>query len=135
MHPTHYTEAAMVVSVSLFQLLHCVVIRHDAPRVIISYCGRQVVTNVIEYLLRLCSSHFCHSTQYHPLINIISMCADSCYKNWDESLPLTTCMYNTAQKETAGSSPFFLHCARTPSIASRTYFALLYILHTYILCK
>lgn len=129
-HLSRYAETAAVptataAQVALF-MLHFLILRHGAPRVIISDRGRQFVADVIEELLRLCTSRFRHSTPYHPqtngmtertnrtLTNMLAMYVDSDQKNWDELLPFVTYAYNTATHETTGYSPFFLLYARVP---------------------
>lgn len=129
-HLTRYTETTAVPtasasSVSVF-LLNCVILRHGAPRVVISDRGRQFVADVVEELLRLCTSQFRHATPYHPqtnglvertnrtLLTMISMYVSSDHRNWDDILPFITYAYNTAQHETTGYSPFYLVYARSP---------------------
>lgn len=129
-HLTRYAETAAVptasaASVSMF-LLHFMILRHGAPRVLISDRGRQFIADVVEELLRLCTSLFRHATPYHPqtngllertnqtLLNMISMYVASDHKNWDEALPFITYAYNTAKHETTGYSPFYLVYARNP---------------------
>lgn len=135
---TRFCETAALPSatageVSQF-MLHCIILRHGPPRVIISDRGRQFTADVVEELLRLCASNLRHSTPYHPqtngltertnrtLVNMISMYVSSDHKNWDEVLPFVTYAYNTAQHETTGYSPFFLLYARPPRYTLDTIF-------------
>lgn len=127
---TRYVETASLVAataedVSAF-LLHSVILRHGAPRVIISDRGRQFTADVLEELLRLCGSVSRHSTAYHPqtngltertnrtLTNMLSMYVTSDQKNWDTVLPFVTYAYNTAKHEITGYAPFFLLYVRAP---------------------
>lgn len=127
---TRYTETAALTSataddVSSF-LLHRVILRHGAPRVVISDRGRQFTADVVEGLLRLCGSSYRHSSPYHPqtngltertnrtLTNMLSMYVDADHKNWDAVLPFVTYAYNTAKHEVTGYAPFFLLYVRNP---------------------
>lgn len=97
-----------------------------SPRVIISDRGRQIFSDAVEELLRLCSSQFRHSTPYHPqtnglvertnrtLTNMLAMYVSSDHKDWDDVLPFITYAYNTAKHETTDYSPFYLLYARSP---------------------
>lgn len=127
---TRYTETAALTSataadVSCF-LLHSVILRHGAPRVVISDRGRQFTADVVEDLLRLCGSTYRHSTPYHPqtngltertnrtLTNMLSLYVSADHKNWDAVLPFITYAYNTAKHEVTGYAPFYLLYARSP---------------------
>lgn len=127
---TRYTEtdaltSATAAAVSSF-LLQRVILRHGAPRVVISDRGRQFMADVVEEILRLCGSSYRHSTPYHPqtngltertnrtLTNMLSMYVDADHRNWDAVLPFVTYAYNTAKHEVTGHSPFFLLYARNP---------------------
>lgn len=107
-------------------LLHSIILRHGAPRVVISDRGRQFTADVVEELLRLCGCHYRHSTPYHPqtngltertnrtIINMLSMYVSADHKNWDAVLPFVTYAFNTAKHEVTGYTPFFLLYARHP---------------------
>lgn len=127
---TRYTETMAVASatssdVSWF-LLHSIILRHGAPRVVISDRGRQFTADVVEELLRLCGCQYRHSTPYHPqtngltertnrtIINMLSMYVAADHKNWDAVLPFVTYAFNTAKHEVTGYTPFFLLYARHP---------------------
>lgn len=129
-HLTRYAETAAVpsstaASVATF-LLRFVILRHGAPRVIISDRGRQFVADAVEELLRLCNSQFRHSTPHHPqtnglvertnrtLTNMLAMYVSSDHRDWDDVLPFITYAYNTAKHETTDYSPFYLLYARPP---------------------
>lgn len=106
-------------------LLHCIILRHGSPRVVISDRGRQFTADVVEEL-RLCGSHYRHSTPYHPqtnglsertnrtLTNMLAMYVSSDHKNWDGVLPFITYAYNTAKHEMTGYAPLFLLYMRLP---------------------
>ncbi|XP_037503481.2 retrovirus-related Pol polyprotein from transposon 412 isoform X2 [Rhipicephalus sanguineus] len=124
---THYTETDALTSATVSSfMLQRVILRHGAPRVVISDRGRQFIADLVEEILRLCGSSYCHSTPYNPqtngltertnrtLTNMLSMYVDADHRNWDDVLPFVTYAYNTAKHEVTGHSPFFLLYARNP---------------------
>ncbi|UYV75045.1 hypothetical protein LAZ67_12002225, partial [Cordylochernes scorpioides] len=126
---TKYAETKAVseatVKVSTFLIEH-IILRHGAPRFLISGRGSQFTSNLMKEVMKMCKVKHCFTTSYHPqtnglterlnrtLINMISMYVNTDQKNWDEILPFITHAYNTTIQETTGYSPFFLLFGREP---------------------
>ncbi|GFS46992.1 retrovirus-related Pol polyprotein from transposon 17.6 [Trichonephila clavipes] len=101
-------------------LLEEIVLRHGAPRVIITDRGAVFRSRLVSSLVDLCNIDHHFTTAYHPqtnglterfnktLADMLSMCVDVEQKNWDEILPFVTFAYNTAKQETTGFTPFYL---------------------------
>ncbi|GFX80805.1 transposon Tf2-9 polyprotein [Trichonephila clavipes] len=101
-------------------LLEEIVLRHGAPRVIITDRGAVFRSRLVSSLVDLCNIDHRFTTTYHPqtnglterfnktLADMLSMYVDVEQKNWDEILPFVTFAYNTAKQETTGFTPFFL---------------------------
>ncbi|GFW55630.1 retrovirus-related Pol polyprotein from transposon 412 [Trichonephila clavipes] len=101
-------------------LLEEIVLRHGAPRVIITDRGAVFRSRLVSSLVDLCNIDHRFTTAYHPqtnglterfnktLADMLSMYVDVEQKNWDEILPFVTFAYNTAKQETTGFTPFFL---------------------------
>ncbi|GFV13248.1 transposon Tf2-9 polyprotein [Trichonephila clavipes] len=101
-------------------LLEEIVLRHGAPRVIITDRGAVFRSRLISSLVDLCNIDHRFTTAYHPqtnglterfnktLADMLSMYVDVEQKNWDEILPFVTFAYNTAKQETTGFTPFYL---------------------------
>ncbi|GFW72689.1 retrovirus-related Pol polyprotein from transposon 412 [Trichonephila clavipes] len=95
-------------------LLEEIVLRHGAPRVIITDRGAVFRSRLISSLVDLCNIDHRFTTAYHPqtnglterfnktLADMLSMYVDVEQKNWDEILPFVTFAYNTAKQETTG---------------------------------
>ncbi|GFV03078.1 transposon Tf2-9 polyprotein [Trichonephila clavipes] len=100
-------------------LLEEIVLRHGAPRVIITDRGAVFRSRLVSSLVDLCNIDHRFTTAYHPqtnglterfnktLADMLSMYVDVEQKNWDEILPFVTFAYNTAKQETTGFTPFF----------------------------
>lgn len=98
---------------------HFIILRHGAPRMVISDRGRQLTADVVEELFRLCGSRYRHSPPYHPqpcgltdrtirtLTKMLAMYVSSDHKNWDDVLPFIINAYNTAKHSVTGYAPFF----------------------------
>lgn len=129
-HLTRYAETAALPSagardVANFILRHFV-LRHGAPRELLSDRGRVFLSDVLQELLRSCRTVHRTSTAYHPQTNglterfnrtlgdMLSMYIASDQSNWDVVLPFVTYAYNTATQSTTGFSPFFLLYGREP---------------------
>lgn len=137
-HLTRYAETAPIRSGTAAEvaefILHNIILRHGAPRVLLSDRGRAFLSTVVEELLR--ASHTTHKTtsSYHPQTNglterfhrtlsdMLSMYISPDHRNWDVILPFVTFAYNTATQKTTGYSPFFLVFGRSPSIAFESTF-------------
>ncbi|GFT86229.1 hypothetical protein TNCV_3257881 [Trichonephila clavipes] len=91
-------------------LLEEIVLRHGAPRVIITDRGAVFRSRLVFSLVDLCNIDHRFTTAYHPqtnglterfnktLADILSMYVDVEQKNWDEILPFVTFAYNTAKQ-------------------------------------
>ncbi|GFW55083.1 hypothetical protein TNCV_2786981 [Trichonephila clavipes] len=101
-------------------LLEEIVLRHGAPRVIITDRGAVFRSRLVSSLVDLCNIDHRFTTAYHPqtnglterfnktLADMLSMYVDVEQKNWDEILPFVTFAYNSAKQETTGFTPFYL---------------------------
>ncbi|GFU28203.1 retrovirus-related Pol polyprotein from transposon 412 [Trichonephila clavipes] len=101
-------------------LLKEIVLRHGAPRVIITDRGAAFQSRLVSSLVDFCNIDHRFTTAYHPqtnglterfnktLADMLSMYVDAEQKNWDGILPFVTFAYNTAKKETTGFTPFYL---------------------------
>ncbi|GFY48523.1 retrovirus-related Pol polyprotein from transposon 17.6 [Trichonephila inaurata madagascariensis] len=101
-------------------LLEEIVLRHGAPRVIITDRGTVFRSRLVSSLVDLCNIDHRFTTAYHPqtnglterfnktLADMLSMYVDAEHKNWDEILPFVIFAYNTAKQETTGFTPFYL---------------------------
>ncbi|GFU21149.1 hypothetical protein TNCV_5115491 [Trichonephila clavipes] len=101
-------------------LLEEIVLRHGAPRVIITDRGAVFRSRLVSSLVDLCNIDHRFTTAYHSqtnglterfnktLADMLSMYVDVEQKNWDEILPFITFAYNTAKQETTGFTPFYL---------------------------
>ncbi|UYV63096.1 hypothetical protein LAZ67_2003113 [Cordylochernes scorpioides] len=101
-------------------LMEDVVLKHGAPREIITDRGRVFQSKLIAELTKQCSSIHRFTTAYHPqtnglterlnktLANMIAMYASVEQKDWDVILPYVTFAYNTAKQDTTGFTPFKL---------------------------
>ena len=97
-----------------------IVLRHGAPRVIITDRGKVFQSKLLTELSHLCNTIHRMTTAYHPQTNglterfnktlgdMLSMYVGVEQKDWDEILPFVTFAYNTAKQETTGFTPFYL---------------------------
>ncbi|GFY33720.1 retrovirus-related Pol polyprotein from transposon 412 [Trichonephila clavipes] len=116
---TKALPTAEVAEIAKF-LLEKIVLRHGAPRVIITDRGAVFRSRLVSFLVDLCNIDHRFTTAYHPqtnglterfnktLADMLSMYVDVEQKNWDEILPFVTFAYNTAKQETTGFTPFYL---------------------------
>ncbi|GFT08021.1 hypothetical protein TNCV_2589441 [Trichonephila clavipes] len=116
---TKALPTAEVAEIAKF-LLEEIVLRHGAPRVIITDRGAVFRSRLVSSLVDLCNIDHRFTTAYHPqtnglterfnktLADMLSMYVDVEQKNWDEILPFVTFAYNTAKQETTGFTPFYL---------------------------
>ncbi|GFV75756.1 retrovirus-related Pol polyprotein from transposon 17.6 [Trichonephila clavipes] len=91
-------------------LLEEIVLRHGAPRVVITDRGAVFRSRLVSSLVDLCNIDHRFTTAYHPqtngltesfnktLADMLSMYVDVEQKNWDEILPFVTFAYNTAKQ-------------------------------------
>ncbi|UYV70147.1 hypothetical protein LAZ67_7001968, partial [Cordylochernes scorpioides] len=101
-------------------LMEDVILKHGAPREIITDRGRVFQSKLIAELTNQCSSIHRFTTAYHPqtnglterlnktLANMIAMYVSVEQKDWDVILPYVTFAYNTAKQDTTGFTPFKL---------------------------
>ncbi|UYV61202.1 hypothetical protein LAZ67_1003805 [Cordylochernes scorpioides] len=118
-------------------VLEDVVLKHGAPREIITDRGRGFQSKLISELTGLCSSAQRFTTAYHPqtnglterlnktLADMMSMYVDVEQKEWDVILPFITFAYNTAKQDTTGFTPFSLIHGREAETTLDTLFPLL----------
>ncbi|UYV67951.1 hypothetical protein LAZ67_5002588, partial [Cordylochernes scorpioides] len=118
-HLTKAIPTGGAVEVAKF-MVNDVVLKHGAPRELITDRGRSFQAKVVNELTKMCGMSHYFTTAYHPqtnglterlnktLVDILSMYVDVDQKNWDSVLPFITFAYNTARQETTGFSPFFL---------------------------
>ncbi|UYV74973.1 hypothetical protein LAZ67_12001943 [Cordylochernes scorpioides] len=104
---TKAVSEATVKEVSTFLIEH-IILRHGAPRFLISDRGSQFTSNLMK------ETNGLTERLNRTLINMISMYVNTDQKNWDEILPFITHAYNTTIQETTGYSPFFLLFGREP---------------------
>lgn len=130
-HLTRYAEtsalpASTAKDVASFLLSH-LILRHGAPRELLSDRGRVFLSNAIEALLKECNIVHRTASAYHPQTNgmterfnrtlgdMLAMYVSGDHSNWDRVLPFVTYAYNSAPQTTTGFSPFFLLYGREPS--------------------
>lgn len=130
-HLTRYAETAALPTATArdvaFFILRNFVLRHGAPRELLSDRGRVFLSDAIEALLVQCNIVHRMTSAYHPQTNglterfnrtlgdMLTMYTASDQTNWDTVLPFITYAYNTATHATTGFSPFFLLYGREPS--------------------
>ncbi|GBM02378.1 Retrovirus-related Pol polyprotein from transposon 412 [Araneus ventricosus] len=97
-----------------------IILKHGAPRTIITDRGQVFQSKLIFEINRLCNVDHRMTTAYHPqtnglterfnktLADMLSMYVDVEQRNWDQILPFVTFAYNTARQETTGLTPFYL---------------------------
>ncbi|UYV67434.1 K02A2.6-like [Cordylochernes scorpioides] len=100
------------------------ILKHGAPREMITDRGRNFISQVIKEINALCEIVHRFTTAYHPQTNglterfnktlgdMLSMYTGVEQKDWDQVLPYVTFAYNTAKQEATGYTPFFLVHAR-----------------------
>ncbi|UYV65911.1 hypothetical protein LAZ67_3005874 [Cordylochernes scorpioides] len=103
-----------------------IVLRHGAPKILISDRGSSFLSKLLTQVLKICNTIHKKTTSYHPqtngqtermnrtLTDMISMYIDEKHQNWDEILPFVTFAYNSSVQETTGYSPYFLIHGREP---------------------
>jgi hypothetical protein len=101
-----------------------IILKHGAPREIITDRGRNFISQIIKEINELCGIRHLFTTAYHPqtnglterfnktLANMLSMYVNEEQNNWDIILPYVTFAYNTARQESTGFSPFYLTYGR-----------------------
>lgn len=111
-HLTRYAETSALISATAKDvagfILRNIVLRHGAPRELLSDRGRVFLSDAITALLKECRIIHRTTTAYHPQTNgmterfnrtlgdMLSMYASSDHTNWDSILPFVTYAYNTS---------------------------------------
>lgn len=137
-HLTRYAETAPLRSGCATEVadffLRAILLRHGAPRVLLSDRGRTFLSAIVEEVLRASNTVHKTTSAYHPQTNglterfhrtlsdMISMYIRPDHTNWDTILPFVTFAYNSAIQKTTGYSPFFLVFGRQPSFLLDTAF-------------
>ncbi|GBN12921.1 Transposon Ty3-I Gag-Pol polyprotein [Araneus ventricosus] len=116
---TKYLPSADAPEVSKF-MVEEIILKHGAPRTIITDRGQVFQSKLIFEINRLCNVDHRITTAYHPqtnglterfnktLADMLSMYVDVEQRNWDQILPFVTFAYNTSRQETTGLTPFYL---------------------------
>ncbi|UYV79967.1 K02A2.6-like [Cordylochernes scorpioides] len=106
--------------------LQKVVLRHGAPKTVISDRGSCFLSKLFKEVLKICNTLHKKTTSYHPqtngqtermtrtLADMMAMYIDERHQNWDEILPFVTFAYNSSIQDTTGYSPYFLIHGREP---------------------
>ncbi|UYV64395.1 K02A2.6-like [Cordylochernes scorpioides] len=106
--------------------LQKVVLRHGAPKTVISDRGSCFLSKLFKGVLKICNTLHKKTTSYHPqtngqtermnrtLADMMAMYIDERHQNWDEILPFVTFAYNSSIQDTTGYSPYFLIHGREP---------------------
>ncbi|UYV79636.1 K02A2.6-like, partial [Cordylochernes scorpioides] len=101
-------------------MIEDVLLKHGAPRELISDRGRTFISRTLKEINDLCGTIHRFTSAYHPqtkglterlnktLADMLSMYVDVEQRNWDAVLPYVTFAYNTSQQESTGFSPFYL---------------------------
>uniref|UniRef100_L7LV95 RNA-directed DNA polymerase n=1 Tax=Rhipicephalus pulchellus TaxID=72859 RepID=L7LV95_RHIPC len=109
-------------------LLQDVILRHGAPRQLITDRGRYFLSKVVQDILHSCATKHKFTTAYHPQTNglterlnrtitdMLAMYVSPDHRDWDEALAFVTFAYNTSRHDSAGFSPFFLLYGREPTL-------------------
>lgn len=131
-HLTRYAETAPVSTGCASEIaeffLQAVLLRHGAPRVLLSDRGKTFLAQIVADVLKAASTVHKTTSSYHPQTNglterfhrtlsdMLSMYIQPDHSNWDTILPFVTFAYNTAIQSTTGYSPFYLVFGRQPSL-------------------
>lgn len=137
-HLTRYAETSPLRSGCAQEIadfvLQSIILRHGAPRILLSDRGRAFLSQILAEVLRAANTVHKTTSGYHPQTNgiterfhrtlsdMLSMYIKPDHTNWDQILPFVTFAYNTAIQRTTGYSPFFLVFGRSPSFIIDTSF-------------
>lgn len=129
-HLTRYVETAPLRSGSSEEIanffIHSLLLRHGAPRVLVSDRGRPFLARLLQDILQACSVVHRPTSAYHPQTNglterfnhtlgdMLALYVQSDQTNWDRLLPYLTFAYNTAVQSTTHFTPFRLVFGRDP---------------------
>lgn len=130
-HLTRYAETTSVITGSASEVadfvLQAIILRHGAPRVLLSDRGKAFLSQLLNEVLRASGTTHKTASSYHPqtnglterfhrtLADMIAVYIQPDHKNWDKLLPFVTFAYNTAVQRTTGYSPFYLVYGRSPT--------------------
>lgn len=129
-HCTRYVETMALPrgtseEIAKFFITH-LLLRHGAPRVLVSDRGRSFLAQLLQDVLRACSVIHRPTSAYHPQTNglterfnhtlsdMLAFYVSADHDNWDSVLPYVTYAYNTAVQSTTQFSPFRLLYNREP---------------------
>jgi len=99
-------------------LVNQILLRHGAPKQIISDRGKCFLAKVSQHMMKMMESNHKTTSSYHPQGNgliertnhtfasMLSMYVSGDHKDWDETLQYLVFAYNTARQESMGVSPF-----------------------------
>lgn len=130
---TKALPTAVALEIAKF-LVEDILLKHGAPRVIISDRGKVFQSKLVSELIRRTDVNHRMTTSYHPqtnglterfnktLANMLSMYVDVEQKDWDVFLPFVTFAYNTSKQDTTGFTPFFLLHGREAETTMDTLF-------------
>lgn len=137
-HYTRYAETKALPTATAPDIasffLEQVILRHGAPRELLSDRGSAFLSTIVTELLQACQIHRLTTTAYHPQCNgtterlnhtlsdMLSMYVDASHTNWDTVLPFITYAYNTSRHDVTSFSPFFLLFARSSDTTLDTLF-------------
>ncbi|UYV68342.1 K02A2.6-like [Cordylochernes scorpioides] len=97
-------------------LVEDVILKHGAPREMITDRGRNFISQVIKEINALCGIVHRFTTAYHPQTNGLTerfnKTLGDMLSMYTGFLPYVTFAYNTAKQEATGYTPFFLVHAR-----------------------
>ena len=105
-----------------------VVLRHGAPRVLLSDNAKDFTGVVASEIYELCKIRKIKTSAYHPqtnglterfnhtLVTMLRQYIDDHQTDWDVYLPYVMFAYCTAQQETVKHSPFYLLYGREPQM-------------------
>jgi hypothetical protein len=105
-----------------------IVLRHGAPRVLLSDNAKDFTGVVASEIYELCKIRKIKTSAYHPqtnglterfnhtLVTMLRQYIDEHQTDWDTYLPYVMFAYCTAQQETVKHSPFYLLYGREPQM-------------------
>ncbi|GBM50825.1 Retrovirus-related Pol polyprotein from transposon 412 [Araneus ventricosus] len=117
--PTKVVSTAEATEIATF-LVEDIILRHGAPREMISDRRRSFLSNIVKDINQLCQTSYILTTAYHSQTNclterfnkqlagMLSIYVDVEQRNWDTILLFVTFAYNSAKQDTTRFSPFFL---------------------------
>lgn len=100
-------------------LVEEVILKHGAPKVILTDRGREFVNQTFDTIAQLYGSTHQTTTAYHLRTNGLTerfngtlakmiACYTKNHRDWDRFLPFLVFAYNTSDHDVTGYSPYFL---------------------------